>query len=159
MAFVNLVKAFARVMWWVICKLGAGSGWYASYRACMKMPETWCMLDATWVKNSLWIWVFTKPLACAPYCSSPFWSPLPRVCFLQDVWENISADDLVIISKSLMELQEKLILWKANMERKGLRVNMGKTNVLISGPGLTVIQKSVWKASAQTPFLWSPREI
>ena len=28
------------------------------------------------------------------------------------------------------------------MEGKGLRVNMGKTTVLISGPGLDVLQKS-----------------
>ena len=43
---------------------------------------------------------------------------------------------------SLEELQEKLILWKANMEGKGLWVNMGKTKVLISGPGLDVLPKS-----------------
>ena len=47
-------------------------------------------------------------------------------------WENLYGDDLVIITESLEELQQKLILWKTNMERKGLRVNMGKTNVLTS---------------------------
>ena len=31
-------------------------------------------------------------------------------------WENLYADDLVIISESLEELQEKLILWKTTME-------------------------------------------
>ena len=49
--------------------------------------------------------------------------------------ESLYADDPVIITESLEELQEKLILWKTNMERKGLWVNMGKTKVLISGPG------------------------
>ena len=39
-------------------------------------------------------------------------------------------------------IQQKLILWKTNMEGKGLRVNMGKTKVLISGPRLDVLQKS-----------------
>ena len=57
-------------------------------------------------------------------------------------WENLYADDLVIITESLEELQLKLILWKTNMEGKGLRVNMGKTKVLISGPGLDALQKS-----------------
>ena len=32
-------------------------------------------------------------------------------------WENLYADDLVIITESLEELQEKLILWKTNMEK------------------------------------------
>ena len=57
-------------------------------------------------------------------------------------WENLYADDLVIIAETREELQEKLFLWKTNMEGKGLRVNMGKTKVLISGLGLYVLQKS-----------------
>ena len=47
-------------------------------------------------------------------------------------WENLCADDLIIIT--LGELQEKLILWKTNMEGKGLRVNISKAKLLISGP-------------------------
>ena len=39
-------------------------------------------------------------------------------------------------------IKQKLTLWKTNMEWKGLPVNMGKTKVLISGPGLDVLQKS-----------------
>ena len=57
-------------------------------------------------------------------------------------WENLYADDLVIISESLEESQEKLILKKTNMGWKGLWVNMDKTKVLISGPGIDVLQKS-----------------
>ena len=33
-------------------------------------------------------------------------------------------------------------LWEANMEGEVFRVNMGKTKVLISGPGLDLLQKS-----------------
>ena len=40
------------------------------------------------------------------------------------------------------KLREKLIIWKTNMKVKGLRVNMGKTNVLVYGPGLDMLQKS-----------------
>ena len=43
--------------------------------------------------------------------------------------ENLYADDLVIITESLGELQEKLIIWKTNIKVKGLRVNMGKNKV------------------------------
>ena len=57
-------------------------------------------------------------------------------------WGNLHADDLVIISESLEELQEELILWKTNMEGNDLRVDMGKTRVLISERGLHVLQKS-----------------
>ena len=46
--------------------------------------------------------------------------------------ENLYADDLIIITEFLEKQQEKLILWKTNMEGKGLRVNMSKANVLIS---------------------------
>ena len=56
-------------------------------------------------------------------------------------WENLYAVDLVIITESLDELQEKLILCKTNMEGMGLRVNMGKIKVLISGPGLDLLPK------------------
>ena len=57
-------------------------------------------------------------------------------------WENLYADDLVIITESPEELQQTLILWETNMEDKGLQVNMGKTKVLKSGPGLDALQKS-----------------
>ena len=39
-------------------------------------------------------------------------------------------------------IKQNLILWKTNMEGKGLQVNIGKTKVLISGPVLDVFQKS-----------------
>ena len=55
--------------------------------------------------------------------------------------ENLYEYYLVIISESLEELQERLIFGKTDMKGKGLRVNMGKTRVLISGPGLDVLQK------------------
>ena len=67
---------------------------------------------------------------------------LPQEFRTACLWENLYADDLVIIIESLEELQKKLILWKTNIEGKGLPVNMGKTMVLISGPGLNVLQKS-----------------
>ena len=67
-------------------------------------------------------------------------SPLPEFCTGCD-WENLHADDLVIITEVLKESQQ-LILWKTNIAGKGLRVNMGKSKVLISGPWLNVLQKS-----------------
>ena len=57
-------------------------------------------------------------------------------------WELLYADDLVIIADSVEELIEKLKRWKTAMEKRGLRVNMGKTKVLVSGHNLNVMKKS-----------------
>ena len=50
-------------------------------------------------------------------------------------WEILYADDLVIVSESLDVLIQKLMVWKRELESKGLRVNMGKTKVLHSSYG------------------------
>ena len=46
-------------------------------------------------------------------------------------WELLYADDLVIIAESLEELLEKLKRWKNGLEKKGLKVNMGKTKIMM----------------------------
>ena len=40
-------------------------------------------------------------------------------------WEDLYADDLVIIAESLEECVRRLLIWKEAMEKKGLRVNAG----------------------------------
>merc|ERR1712081_76424 len=47
-------------------------------------------------------------------------------------WELLYADDFALIAENLEELTVKLKNWKGGMEGKGLRVNMGKTKVLVS---------------------------
>ena len=47
--------------------------------------------------------------------------------------ELLYADDLALVSETLAELIEKLESWKSAMESKGLRVNLKKTKVMISG--------------------------
>ena len=44
-------------------------------------------------------------------------------------WEDLYADDLVIIAESLKECVRRLLTWKEAMEEKGLRVNAGKTKI------------------------------
>jgi Reverse transcriptase (RNA-dependent DNA polymerase) len=44
--------------------------------------------------------------------------------------ELLYADDLVLMAESEEQLLEKLRKWKISMEKKGLRVNMGKTKVM-----------------------------
>ena len=57
-------------------------------------------------------------------------------------WEDLYADDLVIIADSLEEYVRRLLIWKEAMEKKGLRVNAGKTKVMICGTGLDFLQSS-----------------
>ena len=58
------------------------------------------------------------------------------------LWEGLYADDLFIIADSLEECVRRLLIWKEAMEKKGLRVNTGKTNVMICGTGLDLLQSS-----------------
>ena len=62
-------------------------------------------------------------------------------------WELLYADNLVIVSDSLADLQRKFDAWKSGMEDKGLRVNVGKTKLMVSGPNLNLIHDS-----GQTPM-------
>ena len=57
-------------------------------------------------------------------------------------WEDLYADDLVIIVESLEECVRRLLTWKEAMEKKGLRVNAGKTKIMICGKGLDLLQSS-----------------
>ena len=57
-------------------------------------------------------------------------------------WEDPYADDLVIIADSLDRCVKRLLMWKEAMEKKGLRVNAGKTKVMICGTGLDLLQSS-----------------
>ena len=47
--------------------------------------------------------------------------------------EIMHADDLVLMSESTENLKEKFFKWKEAFERKGLKVNLEKTKVMVSG--------------------------
>ena len=48
-------------------------------------------------------------------------------------WELLYADDLVVIAETEEDLIKLLNEWKNNVENRGMRENMNKTNVMISG--------------------------
>ena len=52
------------------------------------------------------------------------------------------ADDLVISAETEEGLKMKLNKWKTEMEAKGLRVNMGKTKIMVSGVNLQTLKDS-----------------
>ena len=59
-----------------------------------------------------------------------------------DPWEDLYADDLVIIAESLEKCVRRLLTWKEAMEEKGLRVNAGKMKIMMYGMGLDLLQSS-----------------
>ena len=57
-------------------------------------------------------------------------------------WEILYPDDLMVSAQSMDELLVKLKTWRSEIEKKGLRVNMGKTKLMVSGSNLDVLRKS-----------------
>ena len=57
-------------------------------------------------------------------------------------WELLYADDLVVITESEEDLIKRLNEWKNNVENRGMRVNMNKTEVMISGERQKPVQKA-----------------
>ena len=57
--------------------------------------------------------------------------------------ELLYADDLAVIAETEEELIKRLNERKDNVESKGMRVNMNKTKVMISGERQKVRQKAV----------------
>ena len=57
-------------------------------------------------------------------------------------WELLHADDLVVIAETEEDLIKRLNEWKNNVENRGMRVNMNKTKVMISGERQKPVQKA-----------------
>ena len=57
-------------------------------------------------------------------------------------WELLYADNLVVIAETEEDLIKRLNEWKDNVENRGMRVNMIKTKVVISGECQKPIQKA-----------------
>ena len=146
MAFVDLEKTFDRVppevIWWALRKLGVEEcivrlvqGMYlnAQSRVCVgegfsKEFEVKVRVHQGSVLSPLLFIIVLEALSCEFRAGVP--------------WEDLYADDLVIIADSLEECVRRLLIWKEAKEKKGLRVNGGKTKVVICGTGLDLLQSS-----------------
>ena len=49
------------------------------------------------------------------------------------VWEMLYANDLVLTAESREEVEEMFRRWKEAMELRGLKVNVAKTKLMVSG--------------------------
>jgi len=143
---VHLEKAFDRVprevMRWAMCKLGV---------------EEWLVLAVMFVYTGAKIVVRTVyghssgvEVKVGMHQGSTL-SPLLLVIVMEAIarefrvvlpWEQFYAADLVVIAETEEDLIKRLNEWKNNVEGRGVRVNMNKTKVMISGECQKPVQKA-----------------
>ena len=144
--FVDLEKAFNRVprkvLWWALGSLGL---------------EEWAVRVSkgmyTDVKSHICVnGQYSKEFGVGVGVhQGSYLSPLLFILVLEALshqfhtgvpWELLYADDLAVMADSLEECIARLKVWKEGMEHKGLRVNMKKTKLMVSGPGLDFLRDS-----------------
>ena len=136
-AFVDLEKAFDRVprdiVKWALRKLRVDE-WLI--RTVMAMYEnsasTVRINNTTGKKFGIRVGVHQGSVL-SPLLFIIVLEALSRECRAGVPWEMLYADDLVIAANTLEELEARYSTWKNSMESKGLRVNLAKTKVMISG--------------------------
>ena len=140
MAFVDMEKAFDRVplkvIWWALRKLGVEEwivrlvqGMYANARSRVRVGEGYS--EEFEVKVGVHQGSVLSPLLfiiVLEALSREFRSGVP--------WEDLYADDFVIIAESLEECVRRLLTWKEAMEKKGQsKCRKGKDHDLRYGTG------------------------
>ena len=146
LAFVDLEKAFDRVprdvIWWAMRKLGIDE-WlvclvqstYKDVRSRIRVGDGYSEEFGVGVGVhqgsvlSPLLFIIVLEALSREFCTG---CPL----------ELLYADDLMISAESMEELLIKVQTWKTEMEKKGLRVSMGKTKIMESGINLDVLKKS-----------------
>ena len=145
-AFVDLEKAFdcvpRKVIWWAMRKLGIEEwivrfvqAMYNNTRSRVRVNNTYS--DEFGVKVGVHQGSVLSPLLFVivlKVLSREFRTGTP--------WELLYADDLVISAETEEGIKMKLNKWKTVMETKGLRVNMGKTKIMVSRVNLQTLKDS-----------------
>ena len=134
MAFVDLEKAFDRVprevVWWALRYLGVDEWIVSVIKAMYEDASTKVRMNRRESR------AFNVEVGVH---QGSVLSPLLFIIMLEalsrEFREGLSmkllyADDLVLISETKELLLKKVRNWKEGMEKKGLRVNAGKTNVI-----------------------------
>ena len=111
-------------------------------RLCTTTPEAELESITPTVMNLESKLEFTRVRYLALSYSSLYSKLCPMSSALGQPWELLYADDLVISAETEEGLKMKLNKWKTEMEAKGLRVNMGKTKIMVSGVNLQTLKDS-----------------
>ena len=146
MAFVDLEKAFDRVprdvIWWAMRKLGIDEWLVRLVQSMYKDVRSRVRVGDGYSKEfGVGVGVHQGSVL-SPLLFIIVLEALSREFRTGCPWELLYADDLMISAESMEELLVKVQTWKTEMEKKGLRVNMGKTKIMESGINLDVLKKS-----------------
>ena len=146
MAFFDLEKAFDRVpwdvIWWAMRKLGIDEWLVRLVQSMYKDVRSRVRVgDGYSEEFDVGVGVHQGSVL-SPLLFIIVLEALSREFRTGCPWELLYADDLVISAESMEELLVKVQTWKTEMEKKGLRMNMGKTKIMESGINLDVLKKS-----------------
>ena len=146
MAFVDLEKTFDRVpgdvIWWAMRKLGIDE-WLVRLVQSMYTDVRSRVRVGNGYSEEFGVAVGVhQGSVLSPLLFIIVLEALSREFRTGCPWELLYADDLMISAESMEELLVKLKTWKTEMEKKGLRVNMGKREVMVSGVDLDLLKKS-----------------
>ena len=146
MAFVDLEKAFDRVprdvIWWAMRKLGTDEWLVRLVQSMYKDVRSRVRVgDGYSEEFGVGVGVHQGSVL-SPLLFIIVLEALSREFRTGCPWELLYADDLMISAESMEELLVNVQTWKTEMEKKGLRVNMGKTKIMESGINLDVLKKS-----------------
>ena len=146
MAFVDLEKAFDRVprdvIWWAMRKLGIDEWLVRLVQSMYKDVRSRVRVGDGYSKEfGVGVGVHQGSVL-SPLLFIIVLEALSREFRTGCPWELLYADDLMISAESMEELLVKVQTWKTEMEKKGLRVNMGKKKIMESGINLDVLKKS-----------------
>ena len=145
-AFVDLEKAFDRVprkvLWWALRKVGVDEWIVKVVTAMYENARSRVRVNDAYSNNVNVKVGVHQGSVLSPLLFIIVLEALSREFRTGCPWEMFYADDLVITDEDPDQLEAKLSTWKRNLEAHGLRVNMGKTKVLISGAGLETLKDS-----------------
>ena len=63
-----------------------------------------------------------------------------KECQDEALWHLLYADDLVLTAESKEEVERKFLEWKRPLETRGMKVNVGKTKLMVTGKKSEVIR-------------------
>ena len=142
-AFVDLEKAFDRVprkvLWWALRSLGVEEWAVCVIQGMYTDVKSRVRVNGQYSKEfGVGVGVHQGSVL-SPLLFIHVLEALSRQFHTGVPWELLYADDLAVMADSLEECIARLKVWKEGMERKGLRVNMKKTKLMVSGPRLDLL--------------------
>ena len=147
MAFIDLEKAFDRVprdvIWWAMHKLGIDEWLVRLVQSMYKDVRSRVRVKGDGYSEEFGVGVGVhRGSVLSPLLFIIVLEALSRELHTGCQWELLYADNLMISAGSKEELPVKVKTWKTEMEKKGQRLNMGKTKIMESGINLDVLKKS-----------------